>query len=180
MKSAAALAVSGCTFRFRRAPSYHDLVSLHAGGGGPPLIAAPCRPQGNKFRGTLEDLSDATFERWVVTEMSIGQPKTRDDLIPDDEPQGTGGPSVAAVRTRGRARPRAGGAAGARRRRTTPRRLGHAEAARCRSQAPAIAATLSTFTGQRQEQTRRSAPPSDHGELQLLEFTAICSRPRSV
>jgi hypothetical protein len=57
-----------------------DLVSLHVGGGRPPLVAAPCRPQGNKFRGTLEDLSDAKFERWVVTEMSIGQPKTHDDL----------------------------------------------------------------------------------------------------
>jgi hypothetical protein len=214
------------------------------------LVAAPCRPQGNKFRGTLEDLSDAKFERWVVTEMSIGQPKTHDDLarvpvldntgdgrgrtssrltclaglhvaslacasrhqnaaitglrpllansnrrssrqmrsfsitglaqIPDDEPQGTGGPSVAAVRTRGSGTTRAGGAAGARRRRTTPRRSGHAEAVRCRSQAPATAATLSTFTGQRQEQTRGSAPPSDHGELQLLGCTAICSRPRSV
>ena len=57
-----------------------DLVSLHVSGGRPPLIAAPRRPQGDKFRGTLEDLNDATFERWVVTEMSIGQPKTHNEL----------------------------------------------------------------------------------------------------
>ena len=71
-----------------------DLVSLHVGGGRPPLIAAKCRPQGNKFRGALEDLSDATLERWVVTEMPVSQPKTHNELtrvpVPNNSSNGCG------------------------------------------------------------------------------------------
>ena len=71
-----------------------DFVSLQIGAGRPPLIAAPHRPQGNKFRGALEDLSDATFERWVVNKMPVSQPKTHNELtrvpVPDNFCNGCG------------------------------------------------------------------------------------------
>ena len=65
-----------------------NLVPLQVGGGRPPLIATPGRPQGNKFRGALEDLSDPPFERRVVTEMPVSQPETHNELarvpVPDN------------------------------------------------------------------------------------------------
>lgn len=57
-----------------------NLVSLQVGAGCPPLIAAPRRPHDNEFWRALEDLSNATFERWIVTEMPISQPKTQNEL----------------------------------------------------------------------------------------------------
>jgi hypothetical protein len=67
--------ISTCTIK----PA--DLVSLQVGAGRPPLIAAPCRPDGNEFRRTSEDSSDAAFERRVVTDMPISLPKTHNELV---------------------------------------------------------------------------------------------------
>jgi hypothetical protein len=69
------LHISTCTVK----PA--DLGSLQVGAGRPPLIAAPCRPHGNESWRTSEDLSDAAFERWVVTEMPISLPKTHNELV---------------------------------------------------------------------------------------------------
>ena len=71
-----------------------DLVSLQVCGGRPPLIAAPCRPQGNKLRGAMENFSYAALERCVVTEMPVSQPKTSGELtrvpVPDNSRNGCG------------------------------------------------------------------------------------------
>jgi hypothetical protein len=71
-----------------------DLVSLQVSGGRPSLVAAPCRPQGNKFRRAPEGLGDATLKRRVVTEMPVSHPKTRNELtrmpVPDNSGNGCG------------------------------------------------------------------------------------------
>jgi hypothetical protein len=71
-----------------------DLVSIQVSGGRPPLIAAPRRPQGDKLRGAMENLSDAPLERRVVAEMPVSQPKTSGELTrvpaPDNPCNGSG------------------------------------------------------------------------------------------
>jgi hypothetical protein len=71
-----------------------DFVSLQVGGGRPSLVAAPCRPQGDKFWRAAEDLGDATLKGRVVTEMPVSQPKTRNELacvpVPDNSRDGCG------------------------------------------------------------------------------------------